>query len=173
MATKLTVQQQHFADLVLTGSSFVEAYREAYTNNSLNKGVAAVNASRLAALPKVAEYMDAVKARRTKETELTRSRKRQILGGIALDVRAPDSSRIMAIRADNEMTGDNAPVRVQGEIALFEVFQSMGLSTGLPTTDEIKRVRAAKRVVALPAPTDVEATPVPDQPLTTAMERVG
>lgn len=161
MSTKLTVKQQHFANLVLTGKKFTEAYVEAYPSSSLSPGALTVEASRLAAHPKVEAYMDGVKAARRKETLLTRDKKRQILGGIALDSRAVDASRIMAIRVDNDMTGDNAPVRVQGEIVLHTIFESLGLSTGLPSAEERRRIRT------------VHAVEPKDAPMTMALERVG
>lgn len=168
MANKLTVKQQHFANLVLTGKPYTEAYAEAYPQSSLSRMALQVEASRLAAHPKVEEYIDAAKAARRKETLLTRDKKRQILGGIALDGRAPDGSRIMAIKVDNEMTGDNAPVRVQGEITLHTVFESLGLSTGLPDEAEVRQIKnvtpkkrglmaAVDQVLGVPQRTAMEA----------------
>ena len=64
------------------------------------------------------------------------------------------------------MTGDNAPVRIQEEITLYAVFNSLGLSTGLPTAaelDQLKNVTPKKR----------RALPAPAAPETTAMERAG
>lgn len=165
MANKLTIQMETFANLVLTGKPFTEAYREAYPQSSLRGNSLQVEASRLAAHPKVDAYLELHRAARRRETLLTRDKKRQILGGIALDNRSPDSSRIMAIKVDNDMTGDNAPVRVEGELTLGAIFKSLGLSTGLPSAAEVRQIKnvTPKR---LPAPA-VEAQLAPTM---TAME---
>lgn len=141
MASKLTVPQETFANLVLTGKPFSDAYREAYPNSSLRGNSLHVEASRLAAHPKVDAYLAFHRAARRKETLLTRDKKRQILGGIALDDRTPDTARIQAIRVDNDMTGDNAPVRVEGELTLGAVFIALGLSTGLPNEAEVRQIK--------------------------------
>lgn len=103
-------------------------------------------------------------AGRRSEVLLTRDKKRMILGSIAQDERAPDTARIRAVEVDNTMTGDNAPVRIEGEITLHAIFTALKPSTGLPSADEIKTVRSADPVIQLkPAAAGV--------PATTAMER--
>jgi len=43
-----------------------------------------------------------------------------------------DTDRIQAIKADNDMTGDNKPIRIEGEITLNGILQGLKPTTGLP-----------------------------------------
>lgn len=161
---KLTPQQLRFADYLVEGKNPSEAYGLAYPNQSLSPAALKVEAARLKSNAKVVAYVDDCLAERRNESLLTRDQKRQILGGIAKKKSAPEAARIAAIKVDNEMTGDNAPVRIQEEITLYAVFNSLGLSTGLPTAaelDQLKNVTPKKR----------RALPAPAAPETTAMER--
>jgi|SRR5215217_331948 len=76
-----------------------------------------------------------------KEAGLTRQRKREILKGIANDPRKNPMARIAAIKTDNEMTGDNSPIRIEGEITLHTIFSSLGGTTGLPSSDEVHEIQ--------------------------------
>lgn len=151
----LTGPQRAFADRLIEGMKASLAYRYAYPKSSL-KGVAlSVEANRLGKLAKVRAYVDAALKEHRAEVLLTRDKKRQILGSIALNKYEKAMPRIAAIKEDNSMTGDAAPVRIEGEITLHAVFLGLKQTTGLPGVDEIKRVK--------------QATPA----LTTAMERAG
>ncbi len=162
---KLTPQQLRFADAVIEGRNPADAYRIAYPHGSPKPATVATEAKRMRAHAKISAYIAECLADRRLEVLLTRDQKRQILGGIAKKVTAPPAARIMAIKVDNDMTGDNAPVRVEGEITLFAVFNAMGLSTGLPSPSEVKALKQA--VPVGPAKTREAA------PATTAMERAG
>lgn len=155
---KLTPAQRLFADYVIEGKAKNEAYRLAYPQSSLSPGPLSVEAYRTANLPHVADYIAEALSERRKEVLLTRDKKRQILGSIALDTRAPRSARILAVKTDNEMTGDNAPVRVEGEITLGLIFRSLAHTTGIPAPQEVHEIGEAKDVPALPA------APVPETP---------
>lgn len=170
MATsnKLTPQQRMYADLLISGMKQGAAYQRAYPNQSLSPGALKVEASRTAANPKIVAYVEKALAQRRSEVLLTRDKKRQILGAIALDESAADTARIMAIKTDNEMTGDNAPVRVEGEITLNGIYQALVGATGLPSEEEQRFVKA-KRVKELKDDDDDFDLPVE----TTAMERAG
>lgn len=163
---KLTPQQLRFADYLIEGKNPAESYRSAYPNQSLSKNALAVEANRLKSNPKIQAYMDECLSERRSEVLLTRDQKRQILGSIAKKVSAPETARIAAIKADNEMTGDNAPVRIEGEITLFGIFKSLDLSTGLPTPAEVRALKPA-------VPTEPPKTREPAAPASTAMERAG
>lgn len=181
----LTSAQRLFADYVIAGSLKTDAYREAYPASSLSQHALQVEASRTAALPHVAEYIAEALSERRREALLTRDQKRQILGGIAKNTRTPAHARIMAVRVDNDMTGDNAPVRVEGEITLHAVLTAMAGTTGLPGDDEIvalgaprpkAKVVRGKTAPAKPAGRVVEATvdedvPGDEEELIPAMER--
>lgn len=164
---KLTPQQLRFADYLVEGMNPKEAYGKAYPNQSLSPNALAVEASRLKANPKVVAYVDDCLAERRNEALLTRDQKRQILGGIAKKKSAPEAARIAAIKVDNDMTGDNAPIRIQEEITLFAVFNSLGLSTGLPSATEIETLKnvTPRKQKALASGGSA--------PATTAMERAG
>jgi len=164
---KLTPQQLRFADYLVEGKNPSESYRLSYPNQSLSPGALKVEAARLKANPKIEAYIADCLAERRHESLLTRDQKRQILGGIAKKQSAPETARIAAIMADNKMTGDDAPIRIQEEITLFAVFNSLGLSTGLPSADELEQLKnvTPKKRKALP--------PADAAPATTAMERAG
>jgi len=164
----LTPAQRLFADYVIEGRQKSEAYALAYPQSSLSRPALSTEAYRTANLPHVADYIaDALQERR-RETLLTRDQKRQILGSIAKDTRAPKHARILAVKTDNEMTGDNAPVRVEGEITLFAIFAGMAKTTGLPGPNEHAAIDIPVAPAALPAGT--EPLP-PDDDLVPAMER--
>lgn len=76
-------------------------------------------------------------AREAVEVGLTRAEKRRILKRIATDRKAPRIDRLRAIQLDNLMTGDNKPVRFEGEITLHGIFQALTQTTGLPSANEV------------------------------------
>ena len=173
---KLTPAQRLFADYVIEGRKQNEAYALAYPISSLSSGALRVDASRTAALAHVAEYIaDALQERR-RAVLLTRDVKRQILGSIAHDSKAPKHARILAVKTDNEMTGDNAPVRVEGEITLHAIFVAMAKTTGLPGTKELAAIPVHATPVlpaggGSPAPVAVSRTYAAEDELVPAMER--
>lgn len=75
--------------------------------------------------------------REVAEVGMTRAEKRKILKKIANDTRASKVDRIRAIQVDNLMTGDNKPVRFEGEITLNGIFQALKATTGLPDAGEL------------------------------------
>lgn len=165
----LTPQQRLFADYVVEGKMKSDAYRLAYPANSMNPHALSTEAGKTAKLPHVADYIAEALTERRREVLLTRDDKRQILGSIAKDTRKPAHARILAVKTDNEMTGDNAPVRVQEEITLFTIFTGMAKTTGLPGANEIVVIEETQQP-ALPAGT-VPLPPHPDDELVPAMER--
>lgn len=78
-----------------------------------------------------------------REAGMTRAEKRVLLKKIANDAKKSPMARIAAIKVDNEMTGDNAPVRIEGEITLNTIFQSLKGTTGLPSPDEVIEIEGA------------------------------
>lgn len=75
--------------------------------------------------------------REVAEVGMTRAEKRRILKRIANDTKAPRRDRLMAIQVDNLMTGDNKPVRFEGEITLNGIFQALRATTDLPGPGEL------------------------------------
>lgn len=178
---KLTPAQRLFADYVIEGRQKIEAYRIAYPNQSLSDGALRVEASRTSALPHVADYIADALAERRREVLLTRDAKRQILGSIARDPKAPRSARILAVKTDNEMTGDNAPVRVEGEITLGVIFRALKQTVAVPTSGEaaaleaeiVGRVPALPLASANPAPVEEDLMPEPAMDQVTPNEKSG
>jgi uncharacterized protein (UPF0147 family) len=139
----LTPAQRLFADYVIEGKGKSEAYKLAYPNGTPNRLTVAKEAHTVSNLPHVAEYIAEALTERRREVLLTRDAKRQILGSIARDPKAPRQARIMAVKTDNEMTGDNAPMRVEGEITLHTIFRALTQSKGLPAPHEALEVEAS------------------------------
>jgi hypothetical protein len=76
-------------------------------------------------------------AREVLEVGMTRAEKRRVLKRLAMNPKLPAIDRIRAIQVDNLMTGDNKPVRFEGEITLHGIFRALAPSTGLPASDEV------------------------------------
>lgn len=142
-----------FATLVASGSKPQQAYAEAYPDASAsmrrvkpyvllkNPGVKALiealQKSDHAALRLELQMKEDESLKALREVGLSRAEKRRILKRIAENPKNGPFARIRAIQVDNEMTGDNAPVRVEGEITLHTIFQALASSTGLPSEQEV------------------------------------
>lgn len=148
----LTPKQLAYALARIEGKNQGEAIRIAReaigSKGRPNLATLHVEASRMESHRKVRAYIDEARQEQRLQTLLTRDKKRMILGGIAQDRRAPHQARIMAVRADNEMTGDNAPVRVEGEITLHAAWSAIREAEALPMGD--------KEVLELPEPVGIE-----------------
>lgn len=136
-ASHLTPKQKAFADALLSGAEQSEAYRLAYNPHG-TPSTTAKEAYRLAGNPKVAEYLAGQRLKQDVGLGLTRAKKRQILKEIAEDPERPARERLMAISIDNLMTGDNKPVRIEGEITLNLIYGALKDSTGLPEPGELE-----------------------------------
>jgi len=159
---KLTPAQRLFGDYVIEGRAKNEAYRLAYPQSSLSPGALTTEAYRTSNRPNVAEYITEALQERRREVLLTRDKKRQILGAIALNPKARDMARIAAVGKDNDMTGDNAPVRIEGEITLHAIFTALRRTTGLLAAGEAKAIEGWPDRTALPpvgGPGEEELTP--------------
>jgi hypothetical protein len=157
---KLTTRQLRYALSRIEGLNQKESCRRAMPNNRLSDPALRVEASKLERHPKIRAYIDAALSERRQEVLLTRDKKRQVLGSIALDIREKAPSRIAAIHQDNLMTGDHNPVRIEGEITLNAIFNALRPATALPSGDEIDYMKQAVLVDAADT-------------LKTAMERAG
>jgi hypothetical protein len=86
------------------GKTGAEAYREAgYSDDKTG-----ANAGKLTKNHLIMARMDWLKRQTATARVLTQSRKREICADIAEDPNARHGDRIAAIKADNEMAGDNA-----------------------------------------------------------------
>ena len=89
-------------------------------------------------------------AREVLEVGMTRAEKRRVLKRLAMNPKLPAIDRIRAIQVDNLMTGDNKPVRFEGEITLHGIFQALNSTTGLPDPNEVFELEAEPGAVAPP-----------------------
>ncbi len=131
---KLTDRQAKFADLVCErplerkGTLYTEAgYRQRGSS-------ADVSACQTLKLPKVQAYLAALRQPDDDKRVLSRQRKRERLADIAearIDGVRP-SDIISAITTDNLMTGENQPVRVEGEFTFRAILEAIAPTTGLP-----------------------------------------
>lgn len=160
----LTPAQLCFANALVEGQNPSDAYRRAYTNQRLAPASLRVNAQRVKNNPKVAAYVAECLEETRREVLLTRDKKRQVLGSIALDRKAPHNSRIAAIKVDNDMTGDSQQ-RFEGEVTLAIVFQALrGEKRVLPVDAEVNALREVEAI---------ERGEGDDLPPQTAMEAAG
>ena len=135
----LQYRQMRFAQLVFSGQLNISAaYKEAGYESKLGSSTYA-SASKLLRIHKIQRYLAhlAVIAKRTaRQATLTRQRKRELLCDIAEDAEK-QSDRINAIQVDNRMTGDDAPIRLEGEITLGAILEGIAPSVGLPGSDAV------------------------------------
>jgi hypothetical protein len=106
-----------------------------------------------ALLPKAERQAVAAAGREVKESidvGLTRTEKRRILKRLAQNPKLDPVDRIRAIQVDNLMTGDNKPVRFEGEITLHGIFQALKSTTALPASEEVIELDPNGPMAALP-----------------------
>ena len=134
---KLTIYQIRFCAGIVEGLSGAAAIaqcgskaKSVYTRSAM--------ARRWLDRPEVAEYIAYLKVNIESDCTLSRQRKREILKKIAENFPEDRASAIQAIKTDNAMTGDDAPVRMEGELTLSSIFQALQQqgSTGLPSPEE-------------------------------------
>lgn len=157
---KLTPGQARYVQFRLAGDKRQAAYAKAFPGASKSalackpymlernprviaamKAANAGDAQRLAKLTRsgdtVAVIAAGAVAREVLEVGMTRAEKRRVLKRLAMNPKLPAIDRIRAIQVDNLMTGDNKPVRFEGEITLHGIFQALGSTTGLPDPNEV------------------------------------
>lgn len=157
---KLTPGQARYVQFRLAGDKRRQAYAKAYPGASKSalackpymlernprviealKAANAGDAQRLAKLTRSGDTVGVIAAgalaREVVEVGMTRAEKRRVLKTIAMNRKLPAIDRIRAIQVDNLMTGDNKPVRFEGEITLHGIFRALAPSTGLPASDEV------------------------------------
>lgn len=138
---RLTPKEEEFARLVAGGATLTDAYRKAYNSNSPNARINALRVSRRA--PVLARIKE-LQTPDEKRLFLTRARKREILLGMAENLRATYLDRQRAIAIDNKMTGDDRLiVHVEGEITLSAVLAAMQGAPALPPADDSFEVEAS------------------------------
>lgn len=148
----LTAKEEVFIRAVVAGKSYGDAYRLAYnaTGKPANYRIAAFD---ILQRPEVAARLRELQERANESAVLTRTEKRAILANIARKA-SHLNTRIQAVKVDNEMSGDNAAVKVEGELTLGLVLSS------------VKQVKPITEVVQEPEPMTLQEaeTALPSSP---------
>lgn len=171
---KLTAGQAAFVQYRIAGMPVVAAYAKAFPAASKRtlackpyslerhpRVRAAIEAVTLKDTFSVAKLMEAKGAKAAvaagvlheevvkaaEDAGLSRAEKRRILKRIATDRKATRIDRLRAIQVDNLMTGDNKPVRFEGEVTLHTIFQALNGTTGLPSSGELIDLNPAEPVL--------------------------
>lgn len=108
---ELTPKQLKFAHYVAEGVTASEAFRRVYANNGDNSQIAK-DAWDVRHNPKVKAYITKLQNEAKAKSQLTRSDVLAKLDAIITDPDVSETARVQAIKARNEMTGDNAPIPV-------------------------------------------------------------
>ena len=120
----LSERQKRFAEFVVAGKPPMVAYELAGYAGGSN---AHKNAHRLTANEGVKAHISRLSKPRTENAVATRQRKREILLEVMEGKRkgATVADSIRAIQTDNLMTGDNQPIKVEGEITLKRILDEI------------------------------------------------
>jgi hypothetical protein len=128
----LNINQARFVRLVWGGFSPTEAYCRAYLGGILPYDTpryqsAASSASKLLKVHKVRKALESLETREAALMGSTRDVKRGILAAIMMGEieGTKPADRIRAIIADNRMTGDDRPIRVEGELTFQAMLESL------------------------------------------------
>ena len=122
----LNDRQRRFAEFVVGGDPASVAYKK--SGYAATGNAAEVSASQLLRNPKVSAYLAELRKPQKEKAIATRQRKREILAAImeGKTKGATVADRIRAVQVDNLMTGDNKPIKVEGEITLKRVLDAIG-----------------------------------------------
>ncbi len=101
-----------FCHHVVDGANGTEAYILAYAAKG-SQACSRVQACRLLKNPDVVAYIEKLKQAAENKKTLVRIEKRIWLAKFVRDCKEDTGKRIKAIEVDNEMTGDNAPQKVE------------------------------------------------------------
>lgn len=132
----LNPREATFVHGIIDGMTITGAYLEAFKHKKPAKNTAATEGSKLLKKPKILAYKNALEEKAMTALTYTRQKKRErlYLIGEAIQEGVSPGEQIQAIKVDNDMTGDNKPVRVEGEITLKGILDAMQPTTGLPNT---------------------------------------
>lgn len=128
----LNINQARFVRLVWGGFSPTEAYCRAYFGGAVSADSAkyqngASSASRMLKDVKVRKALESLEIREAALMGSSRDVKRGILAAIVMGEieGTKPADRIRAIIADNRMTGDDRPIRVEGELNFQAMLDSL------------------------------------------------
>lgn len=133
LRAQLNAREAAFCHQVADGGNQTQSYQAAYPGKRSDAS-AAVAANRLLKKDKIKAYLEALQTAETEALVYSRQKKRERLYqiGEALQPGVSPGEQIQAIKVDNDMTGDNKPVRVEGEITLKGILDALKPTTGLP-----------------------------------------
>jgi len=127
----LSIRDENFVDNILEGLNITEAYHKANPNVTRESAAAMghVLLKNLKIQDSIALKREILRSGKT----LSRQRKREILADIAESTKedVKTSDKTTAIKIDNQMTGDEAPIKHVGEITIGHVVKSLDDTTGL------------------------------------------
>lgn len=111
----LTSKMEAFAQNVVAGMRYAEAYRAAYDASSMAKSTVQKRASELAARGDVAGRIAELRREVAEKFVWTRGQSLQVLMEIAVDVEgvSKPNERVAAVKELNAMHGFNAPQKVE------------------------------------------------------------
>lgn len=110
---RANAREQEFARLVLSGHTRKESYRIAYEKYDVAEQTLEREGSRIWKRAHVQLFYNNLVDEANKKAVMTRHEKRATLASIARDGSVKPTSRILAIKTDNDMTGDNAPIKTE------------------------------------------------------------
>lgn len=116
---KLTAQQEAFAQAIADGLNQADAYRKTYKAANSKPQRVWVQASELAANPKVAGRIDELKTALAEKALWTREQSVQTLSQIASAGR--NMERVAAVKELNSMHGFNEPAKVDIRVAVSRI----------------------------------------------------
>lgn len=108
---QLTAKQLRFAHYVAEGLTASEAYRRVYSSAG-TRGTTRDEAYHVRRNPAVSAYIDELRKETKALSALTRDDVLAKLDALICDPDVTPTARVQAIKARNEMTGDNAPIPV-------------------------------------------------------------
>lgn len=116
---ELTARETTFVHAIASGKGPSEAYRLAYDASKMTPASIKATAYNVSIRPHVEAKIAELKAKVEERMVLSRSRKRHILYEIAEAKRNKATDRIKAIEVDNRMSGDDAAIKIEGDITLI------------------------------------------------------
>lgn len=111
----LTHKQEAFAQAVAAGASLSDAYRTAYSADSMKAETVNVKASQLMANGKVTVRVEQLKSELSERALWTREESVRVLAEIAGGAECKPAERVAAVKELNSMHGFNAPVKTEVE----------------------------------------------------------
>lgn len=142
----LTQQEKNFVISIIAGAKRSDAYKVAYgKSEDYPDANLRSEAARAWKRPEVQRYYNRLMKKKEGEAVMTRHEKRTHLASIARNKSERAVPRILAIKADNEMTGDNAPVKtLTAVIGTDEIMRAV--RSGKDPFDTMQNVTPEKSV---------------------------